>query len=216
MLYYSLVDIGEVSDFEIQLLRKGIESHFPDASALKRKDSVCAKAVLCRFLKEIYHMDSFTIEVSEKGKPYIPNSKIHFNLSHSGDLVLCVSGENEIGCDVEVIGEYRENIVSRYFSLPEQERLSLSENKEKDFTKLWTLKESILKYSGEGMSGGLSCYDFSEFLQRDSFESFGLHFESRIYDTVAMSICSKEKKLSQLNVDIKHIITNFEKKLKAQ
>ena len=41
-----------------------------------------------------------------------------FNLSHSGEYVLCAFSdckEAQVGCDLEMIGEYREKVAKRFF-----------------------------------------------------------------------------------------------------
>lgn len=208
MIYFSVTDISAVVDDEVSILRERLEAHFSDKTGLKRKDSVCARAFLCSLLKEVYGMSDFVVLSHENGKPYIKGSEIHFNLSHSDDIVLCAFGDEKVGCDVEHIKAYNEKIAHRFFTEKEQMRLNESCNKALDFTKLWTLKESILKYSGEGMSGGLSSYDFSGCLDSESFDLYGCHFESRTYAGFVISICCKEKRILQLEADIKDIIKN--------
>ena len=42
-----------------------------------------------------------------------------FNLSHSGEYVLCAFSdckEAQVGCDLEMIGEYREKVAKRFFA----------------------------------------------------------------------------------------------------
>ena len=208
MIYFAITEISAVTDYDVSMLRKRVEKHFFDKTGLKRKDSVCAKAVLCNLLKEQYGMSDFLVSYKESGKPYIRNSEVHFNLSHSDDIVLCAVGDERVGCDAEHIKEYNEKIARRFFTEKEQMRLDKSRNKASDFTKLWTLKESILKYSGEGMSGGLSTYDFSGYLEAESFDLYGCHFESRVFSDFAISICCEKKEIFQLEADIMDIIKN--------
>ena len=206
MIYFAITDISAVTDDEISSLRKNLEVHFPDKTGLKRKDSVCAKSFLCGLLKELYGMSDFVVSSHENGKPYIKGSEVHFNLSHSYDIVLCAVGDEQVGCDVEHIKAYNEKIAHRFFTEKEQMRLNESYNKALDFTKLWTLKESILKYSGEGMSGGLSSYDFSGYLDSESFDLYGCHFESRTSSDYVISICCEKNGILQLEADIMDII----------
>ena len=40
----------------------------------------------------------------ERGKPWFPDHpRLHFSLSHSGDLALCALGEKALGADIEVV-----------------------------------------------------------------------------------------------------------------
>lgn len=98
--------------------------------------------------------------VSEKGKPYIENGKIRFNLSHSGSRVICAVSENEVGCDVEKKTGDCLKIAQRFFAPQEYDFLSKitqEEQLEKEFLKLWTMKEAFVKANGMGIA-----YPFSE------------------------------------------------------
>ena len=42
------------------------------------------------------------LAVAEKGKPYLKGREdLHFNISHSGNFVLCALGECPLGVDIE-------------------------------------------------------------------------------------------------------------------
>lgn len=95
------------------------------------------------------------------GKAYISNHEnIHFNLSHSGKIVLCAISDREVGADVEIIDpEIDLNIARHYFYNSEYENIMNAENRQEEFFKYWVLKESYMKYTGLGMN-----------LKLDSFE----------------------------------------------
>lgn len=94
------------------------------------------------------------IEPAEKGKPVVAGYPgIHFNLSHSGDMVVCAVDSFPIGVDVEKIREIDPDVAQSCFTtseqtyLTEQPRMFLER-----FYQLWTLKESYLKALGTGLS----------------------------------------------------------------
>ncbi|MBL8006956.1 MAG: 4'-phosphopantetheinyl transferase superfamily protein [Ignavibacteria bacterium] len=100
------------------------------------------------------------------GKPFIKDSEIKFNLSHSCDYaVIAFSGINEIGVDIERLREMPDamNIASRYFS--EKEILEFSglknESINTEFFKCWTKKEAFIKAKGEGLSYPLKNFSVS-------------------------------------------------------
>ena len=95
------------------------------------------------------------------GKAYITNHEnIHFNLSHSGKIVLCAISDMEVGADVEYIdAEIDLNIAKNYFYNSEYENIMKAKNRPEEFFKYWVLKESYMKYTGLGMN-----------LELDSFE----------------------------------------------
>ncbi|MDO8341851.1 MAG: 4'-phosphopantetheinyl transferase superfamily protein [Cellvibrio sp.] len=97
---------------------------------------------------------------TDKGKPYLPQSDIHFSLSHSGDWALIAVGKAElIGVDIEVVSAMRDlcGIAESYYH--PQEFARLQELKDEDqaeyFYRLWTLKEAFFKAIGTGISAGL-------------------------------------------------------------
>jgi len=88
------------------------------------------------------------------GKPYLANHKdIFFNLSHAGERAMCVLSDVEVGCDVEKVRKGKTAIAERFFHKDELRMLaSLPNEDEKDelFFRFWTLKESLIKASGDG------------------------------------------------------------------
>lgn len=92
----------------------------------------------------------------EQGKPYISgHTDIFFNISHSGDFVVCALADGEIGCDIEVVHEVDFKIAERFFAPKEIEaiRSRKTEAEKQDmFFRLWTLKESFIKVTGMGLA----------------------------------------------------------------
>lgn len=101
---------------------------------------------------------------SQYGKPYFPDfSSFHFNLSHSGDWVVCAVDQKSIGIDIEQINEIDLTIADRYFSSEESKQMhQLKEEQKKErFYDLWTLKEAYIKAIGCGMTLPLNTFGFS-------------------------------------------------------
>lgn len=89
---------------------------------------------------------------SSNGKPYVKgNYGLKFNCSHSGNYVVVAFYGNRIGIDMEIIGEYNEAIVNKYFTSEEQLLLNKNNNKI-SFFDIWTKKESFLKFKGLNLS----------------------------------------------------------------
>ena len=115
-------------------------------------------------LKKLLHEENVIephFKTEKYGKAYISNyENIHFNLSHSGKMVLCAISDREVGADVEYIdSEIDLDIAKNYFYNSEYESIMNSENSPEEFFKYWVLKESYMKYTGLGMN-----------LELDSFE----------------------------------------------
>ena len=101
------------------------------------------------------------IERRSNGKPYyIGNeNEIFFNLSHGQELIAVACADCEVGIDAESMRKVRENAMRRTCTRKEWEWLQQSEQKELDFLRLWTLKESYMKMTGRGMSLPLDSFE---------------------------------------------------------
>lgn len=98
------------------------------------------------------------------GKPYLAGyTDVYFNLSHSGNMVLCTVSHHEVGCDVEQVRDANLSLARRYFAPEEyQTLLSCQEGLKRDrlFYRLWALKESFLKATGLGLQLPLNAFQF--------------------------------------------------------
>lgn len=94
-----------------------------------------------------------TLQRGPQGKPALAHHPdIHFNLSHSGTMAVCAVADRAVGVDVEQPREIREALVRRVLTAEEQAWLASQADKETAFIRLWTRKESYLKWAGEGLS----------------------------------------------------------------
>ena len=90
---------------------------------------------------------------TEHGKPYLEGHRdIHFNISHSGEYVVCAVSDRPVGIDIEKTGAYRQRVAKRICSREELDMLEKSEKPDDDFSCLWTQKEAVLKRKGTGLS----------------------------------------------------------------
>jgi 4'-phosphopantetheinyl transferase len=98
---------------------------------------------------------------NENGKPHIDNLiNVHFNISHSGQYIVCAVGQAELGIDVERIRQVNLRIAERFFSPSEiQDLMHLTEEEKITyFITLWTIKESYLKAIGRGLTQHLNSF----------------------------------------------------------
>ena len=189
MIYYCYKNITEVSSKQCEKMKQEISFHFSEKAALKRKDSICAKALLCEMIEKLYGLTDYHITADENGKLFIADSNVFFNISHSDDMIFCVVGTENVGCDVQLMTKCNMKVAERFFTKNEKDKLVSDENKDELFFKFWTVKESILKWRGDGISGGLSTYDFSDCANDDSFNCYGLNFITFTKDKYAFSVC---------------------------
>lgn len=101
---------------------------------------------------------------NEHGRPYLPDfPDIHFSLSHSGDRVMCAVSRSPVGCDVEEAEETEADLrriryVARCLTETERE-LALADPSA--FYRIWTLKESFVKMTGQGLVIPLSSFEIT-------------------------------------------------------
>ncbi len=97
------------------------------------------------------------IALLENKKPYIVGAdSLCFNLSHSGSMAVCAFSDHEVGIDVEKNKAFKDSLIEYVFDDREvrfvDETAKSEEERNALFTRLWTMKESVMKYSGKGIS----------------------------------------------------------------
>lgn len=145
------------------------------------------------------------IEYNEYGKPYIKGlDNFNYSISHSGDWVICAFDDKNIGVDIQKKRPWKIQMAKRFYADAEYKRLiNIDENdiqKQTDyFYKLWSAKESCVKYTGRGIGGGISQYVVSnEFEYIDEFNNDGEiinKYNMKIYDELEgyiIAICSEK------------------------
>ena len=120
-------------------------------------------ALLRRVMEEAGLPTDLPLARAGGGKPYLPDAPgFQFNLSHSADWAVCGVGDVPLGVDIQKERPLRRSVYRRFTAaeqalletLPEQRRQSA-------FFDLWVLKESYLKATGAGLSGGLDAVSFT-------------------------------------------------------
>ncbi|PZR27849.1 MAG: 4-phosphopantetheinyl transferase [Citrobacter freundii] len=92
-----------------------------------------------------YHL----IQVADTRKPYLPGEEYHFSISHCGDYAAAiVSKDKRVGVDIEIPVEKIARIRDKFLS-PEEQALLLNGDL-KQLTALWSAKEAVFKWYGEG------------------------------------------------------------------
>ena len=144
---------------------------------------------------------SLSLIYGPQGKPYLEeHPNLCFNLSHSGTVVACALCDEEVGVDVQEYRKVKESVAERFFTGQEKEELRAlkadTEEYEKLFIRLWSVKESYIKFTGLGMKQGLDTFviDWETGRVRDMesgkvtacFQEVGIEGLSRY----AVSICT--------------------------
>lgn len=115
-----------------------------------------ADKILDYGLKEIFQIDGAekVIERFSYGKPYLKGKEqCQFNISNTNGMVVCAIGDVEIGVDAEKKKSFRKAILKKCATSLERKYILDGQEAEQEsrFFQLWTLKESYVKMTGEGL-----------------------------------------------------------------
>jgi 4'-phosphopantetheinyl transferase len=124
---------------------------------------VAGKLLLAQMYEELTGEEMPSIEKAPRGKPYFPDSNLHFSITHTKTTVFCAISDTEIGIDAEeltrkVSPNLAEKILSPY-EYAQYEALP-AEEKNLALLRLWVLKEAAAKLSGKGLRGYPNHTDF--------------------------------------------------------
>lgn len=139
-------------------------------------------------------------QTDKNGKPFISGQKC-FNISHSGDYVVCAVSDFEVGVDVEKIERMSPRIMHKFLASEEIEALgSLSDADIPRFLcEKWVRKEAYLKLRGTGLriSPTTLCFDGDTLKGQKNIFSRVLELS----ENELVAVCSfKEKKINRINV----------------
>lgn len=130
-----------------------------------KKRSLLGETLVAYALQHQYGIsrEGISFCFNEFGKPEIEGrADIFFNLSHSGDWVVCAVGDIPIGIDVEIIKAMKESVCKKVLTAKEYKfYTNITENRDKWFYERWTLKESYVKAIGIGLSLSFDRIEFS-------------------------------------------------------
>lgn len=107
------------------------------------------------------------VTVRDNGKPYIKNSKVHFNLSHSGDYVILMIADAECGIDLQKQVNDQERLAKRVLHEEEYTHYAAMPDdmcKGELLSWYWSVKEAYLKYTGDGIRYAMSELNMSDFI----------------------------------------------------
>ena len=102
------------------------------------------------------------IAITERGKPYFPDSPWHFSISHTKAHAFCVLSDSPIGIDAEETDRNMNlALAEKILSPAEKVRYNAATDKRRALLTFWVLKEAAAKCSGEGLRGYPNHTDFS-------------------------------------------------------
>ncbi len=99
-------------------------------------------------------LSALKLAAGPHGKPFFQNHPACFSISHCRGLVCCALGEREIGVDAEPVRPFDPRLARRICAPEELAYLETVSDQGLELTALWTLKESLMKMTGEGIRFG--------------------------------------------------------------
>jgi phosphopantetheinyl transferase len=118
------------------------------------KQFLLGQLLLQRLYRLLFHKDLPSVSYEENGRPFFDDSDVIFNLSHSRDLVVCgINQSGRLGVDIEHVNSKRnwQGIANECFGNEELDCLEKAEEPLNQFYSTWTIKEAIVKLSGQGV-----------------------------------------------------------------
>lgn len=107
---------------------------------------------------------------SDRGKPFAKGLSAEFNVSHSGECVLCAVSDRPIGADIEKIRPVTDRLIRRVCTVDElayvNDAVISPEERTRRFFRVWTGKEAFVKYLGTGIADLSKADIFSDSLQK--------------------------------------------------
>ncbi len=119
----------------------------------KKREHELGRQLLSFGLIKNYGRD-YAVEQDGNNKPVLNSDMgIQFSISHTKGLVACGISRGNIGVDTEHIRPYDERLMKRVCTGDEIAYICKHKGAEAErFFRIWTLKESYLKATGEGIS----------------------------------------------------------------
>ncbi|MCH5348880.1 MAG: 4'-phosphopantetheinyl transferase superfamily protein [Oscillospiraceae bacterium] len=148
-------------------------------------DSMVSGGALARYMlwKEFCIPWDAHIAYGEFGKPYLSDyPDVHFNISHSGQYVVCAVCNRPVGVDVQEIAPYQPDVAAKVCSNVELSQIEASGNQAAEFTKAWTIKEAYLKMLGLGLGHELQAMEVPPYM----------NVQAKKYISAFVSIVKKE------------------------
>ena len=159
------------------------------------------QCILADILKQDYKIEHCPeILRDEMGKPYLEGKTLHFNVSHSGEYLAIVLSKYPVGIDIQEPKFIKDGMFRKVVQ-PEEDCL-IGEDRQKDFLRLWTLKESFVKAEGKGIRIALKDYYFEK--ENDEYlVNYGgqrmpwtFNIEETLVEGYFISVCGRESEVS--------------------
>jgi 4'-phosphopantetheinyl transferase len=154
----------------------------------------------------------FQLEYTDYSKPFFSNLDLKFNISHSGNLVICALSETfDIGIDVELMKDIKIENFSNQMTVYEWGKVMQASCQKTTFYEYWTQKEAVVKAHGKGLSIPLKSFEiqndtvildndnfYTKKIELDAQYKIALAYKKSTHNTELNLIPTKDKKLIAL------------------
>ncbi|ULQ53137.1 4'-phosphopantetheinyl transferase family protein [Flavihumibacter fluvii] len=144
------------------------------------------------------------IMVADTRKPFLPNEKYHFSISHCGFYAAAIASTSQrVGIDIELVTSRIEKISHKFLSPDEKKFLQqweLFDQLQLELTTvIWSAKEAIFKWYGDGkvdfrghmQLNGMLKYASNEWMKLPFLfqknEPFELDIHARIFEPLVLA-----------------------------
>ena len=219
------IKVKDISQDQIEQLCEfiNIEKKYKIQNYIHKKDKIrtlFGEILIRSIAKEKLNIKNKDIifNKNEYGKPFLKGyPKFNFNISHSGDFVVCAVDNESIGIDVEEVKamEYKE-IAKRFFN-KEEVNYILKEELEQQldkFYEIWTLKESYIKCRGKGLSIPLESFTIEMSNNTRSISINDKCYKLKNFDVEAgykIAVCSLNSQIIDtiINIESKKLVNMY-------
>lgn len=143
-----------IDSFYNYIYKEKREKIFKIKVKYKKVQSIIGEILLKELLQEknISYKD-LMFSTNDYGKPYITNSDIFYNISHSFEYIVTIISDKEIGIDIEKIRKTNLNCVNQFATPQERKYITANnQNIEKKIFEIYTLKEAYFKMKGNNLN----------------------------------------------------------------
>ena len=127
-----------------------------------RSGHEAGRTLLAELYRQETGKDLPEIRITDRGKPYFPNSPLYFSISHTSAHAFCALSHSPVGIDAEELDRVvNPRLAEKILSPSELDRYRNSANPNRTLLTFWVLKEAAAKLSGEGLRGYPNHTDFS-------------------------------------------------------
>jgi len=160
--------------------------------------------------KELYIAPSqLQYRVNEYGKYELGAHPLFFNLSHAQDFVICAVSNKQVGIDIEKRQPRDFQLFTTVWSEKEKIQYDLCDNL--SFYRLWTAKESYVKYLGVGLSACLteiSVRKDGSIMDYQRLSAAHLEYVN-VHEDYVCAVCGEDRIESVEEISVQQIVNFF-------